>query len=211
MTGSSSPGPKGSSRSCCVTLPSPRLPPSPRRRRSRPQQGRQRHHRRCHHRSLRQRQSERADPLTPYLDHPLQEFQTQEGLQAEIVSTSQIRVDNRPADDPHSVARFECVLCPEQRRRSPLPLGIARQAGCNFQVVERSSKLVLAPLLLKAFASCPRHVPARREAPASLSPFLESVHFMAGHAIAREGGQPLQEIASRTRLDCVGHLIKARV
>ena len=146
MTGSSLPGPKGSSRSCCVTLPSPRLPPSPRRRRSRPQQGRQRHHRRCHHRSLRQRQSERADPLLPYLHLPLQEFQTQEGLQAEIVSTSQIRVDNRPADDPHSVARFECVLCPEQRRRSPLPLGIARQAGCNFQVVDRSSKLVLANL-----------------------------------------------------------------
>jgi hypothetical protein len=34
---------------------------------------------------------------------------------------------------------------------------------------------------------------------------------MAGHAIAREGGQPLQEIAARTGLDCVGHLIKARV
>src|SRR6266700_2531394 len=131
-TGSSSPGPKGSSRSCCVTLPSPRHPPSPRRRRSRPRQGRQRHHRRCHHRSLRQRQSERADPLLPYLHLPLQEFQIQEGLQAEIVSTSQIRVDNRPADDPHSVARFECFLCPEQRRRSPLPLGIARQ-GATFK------------------------------------------------------------------------------
>jgi hypothetical protein len=65
---------RGSSRSCCVTLPSPGQPPSRRRRRSRPRQGRPRHHRRCHHQALRQRQSDRANPLPLYLRHPLQEF-----------------------------------------------------------------------------------------------------------------------------------------
>ena len=102
----------------------------------------------------------------------------------EIVSTSQIRLDNRPADDPQP-SRVSNAFCV----RSSLD----------------------GRLFLKAFASCPRHVPARREAPASLSLFLDSVHFMAGHAIAREGGHPLQEIAASTGLDGVGHLIEARV
>src|SRR5713226_4211138 len=34
---------------------------------------------------------------------------------------------------------------------------------------------------------------------------------MAGHAISREGCQPLQQIAASTGLDGVGHLIEARV